>query len=182
MKSPRQDVWTEKDDSLLAEIVLRNISDGGTQLSAFEQVGKKLGRTPAACGFRWNSMIRKNYSYEISLAKEKRKSKTGSSKGIITNSTDTISQYMNNHTELPKEISDLNTAIEVLNNSTGRLIELLKIESQYADLQYKYEELLRRLEEYVEMEKDFEMLKDIVSKPRRSNTNKDLIYVSASVS
>ena len=54
MTSSRQDAWTHDEDLLLAEIVLRHIREGGTQLAAFEEVGKKLTRTSAACGFRWN--------------------------------------------------------------------------------------------------------------------------------
>ena len=33
---------------ILAEVTLRHIREGGTQLSAFEEVAEKLGRTPAA--------------------------------------------------------------------------------------------------------------------------------------
>jgi RsfA family transcription factor len=36
----RQDAWTQDEDILLAEVVLRHIREGGTQLSAFEEVGK----------------------------------------------------------------------------------------------------------------------------------------------
>ena len=65
----RQDAWTEDDDLLLAEVTLRHIREGSTQLAAFEEVGEKLGRTPAACGFRWNSCVRKNYESAIQIAK-----------------------------------------------------------------------------------------------------------------
>ena len=54
MPGSRQDAWTQDEDLILAEIVLRHIREGSTQLIAFEEVGKKLVRTPAACGFRWN--------------------------------------------------------------------------------------------------------------------------------
>ncbi len=69
----RQDAWTQDEDLLLAEVVLRHIRDGGTQLSAFEEVGKALSRTAAACGFRWNSYVRKQYQAGIELAKKQRK-------------------------------------------------------------------------------------------------------------
>jgi hypothetical protein len=58
---------------LLAEVVLRHIREGGTQLQAFEEVGKQLSRTSAACGFRWNSFVRKQYKTGIELAKKQRK-------------------------------------------------------------------------------------------------------------
>ncbi|KHF28530.1 Prespore-specific transcriptional regulator RsfA [Anoxybacillus sp. BCO1] len=36
----RQDAWTEEEDMLLAETVLAFVREGGTQLRAFEEVGK----------------------------------------------------------------------------------------------------------------------------------------------
>ena len=69
----RQDAWNQDEDLLLAEVVLRHIREGSTQLSAFEEVGDSLSRTPAACGFRWNSSIRKQYESAIQLAKKQRK-------------------------------------------------------------------------------------------------------------
>lgn len=69
----RQDAWTKDEDLLLAEVVLRHIREGSTQLKAFEEVSKKLNRTAAACGFRWNSTIRKQYKEGIELAKKQRK-------------------------------------------------------------------------------------------------------------
>jgi len=73
MPGSRQDAWTQDEDLILAEIVLRHIREGSTQLIAFEEVGKRLIRTPAACGFRWNSYVRKQYHSGIELAKKQRK-------------------------------------------------------------------------------------------------------------
>ena len=69
----RQDSWTNDNDLLLASTVLQNIRNGGTQLAAFKEVTKRLNRTPAACGFRWNSYVRKQYQGEIQRAKQDRK-------------------------------------------------------------------------------------------------------------
>ncbi|WP_110928283.1 RsfA family transcriptional regulator [Bacillus massiliglaciei] len=69
----RQDAWTEEDDLLLAETVLRHVREGSTQLNSFEEVGDKLNRTSAACGFRWNAVVRHNYTKALSLAKKQRK-------------------------------------------------------------------------------------------------------------
>lgn len=68
----RQDIWSQEGDLLLAEVVLRHIQKGGTQLQAFEEVGKLLSRTPGACGFRWNSFLRKRYKKEIEFSKLQR--------------------------------------------------------------------------------------------------------------
>lgn len=73
MATTRQDAWTDDEDLLLAEVVLRHIREGGTQLSAFKEVGRHLSRTPAACGFRWNSYVRKQYKERIEEAKQLRK-------------------------------------------------------------------------------------------------------------
>jgi prespore-specific regulator len=72
MTVKRQDAWTAEDDMILAEVILRYIREGGTQLAAFEEVAQKLGRTPAACGFRWNSSVRKKYEAAIQIAKKQR--------------------------------------------------------------------------------------------------------------
>ena len=72
MKS-RQDAWSDEDDLILAETVLRHVREGSTQLNAFEEVGDKLNRTSAACGFRWNAVVRHNYEQALQLAKKQRK-------------------------------------------------------------------------------------------------------------
>lgn len=69
----RQDGWTLEDDICLSETVLNCIEQGETQLYAFELVAQKTNRTPAACGFRWNSNLRKKYEEQIKEAKLKRK-------------------------------------------------------------------------------------------------------------
>ena len=68
-----QDAWTDEDDLLLAETVLRHVREGSTQLNAFEEVGDKLNRTSAACGFRWNAVVRHNYEKALQLSKKTRK-------------------------------------------------------------------------------------------------------------
>ncbi|WP_096269981.1 RsfA family transcriptional regulator [Paucisalibacillus globulus] len=73
MNATRQDAWTEDEDIILAETVLRHIKEGKTQLEAFKEVAKQLSRTSAACGFRWNATIRKEYQEQIQQAKEERK-------------------------------------------------------------------------------------------------------------
>ncbi|RPK31811.1 hypothetical protein [Paenibacillus xylanexedens] len=78
----RKDEWNANDDFKLAEMVLSYIKYGKSQLQAFDDVGEKLGRTPAACGFRWNSNVRHKYKDAIYMAKmEKLNSKIKSSSG-----------------------------------------------------------------------------------------------------
>lgn len=73
MVKVRQDAWLTQDDELLAETVLRHVREGSTQLSAFEEVGDALNRTAAACGFRWNAVVRREYEEELAEAKKERK-------------------------------------------------------------------------------------------------------------
>lgn len=70
MTGGRQDSWSLDEDNLLAEVVLRYIREGSTQLKAFEEVGERLSRTAAACGFRWNSFVRKQFKDAIIHAKK----------------------------------------------------------------------------------------------------------------
>jgi prespore-specific regulator len=72
MTAVRQDAWSPDDDLILAEVTLRHIREGSTQLSAFEEVGQRIARTSAACGFRWNSCVRKRYDEAIGMAKQQR--------------------------------------------------------------------------------------------------------------
>jgi prespore-specific regulator len=72
MTAVRQDAWSPDDDLILAEVTLRHIREGSTQLSAFEEVGQRIARTSAACGFRWNSCVRKKYDEAIGMAKQQR--------------------------------------------------------------------------------------------------------------
>lgn len=68
----RCDSWTEQDDLVLAELVLRNIREGGTQTKAFQEAADKLNRTDAACAFRWNSGLKQNYESALEIAKKQR--------------------------------------------------------------------------------------------------------------
>lgn len=83
MTTIRQDAWTEVEDKQLAAIVLSSIREGRTQLSAFEDMAQQLKRTAAACGFRWNSEVRKHYITEIAEAKEARGKLKEKSKAFV---------------------------------------------------------------------------------------------------
>lgn len=65
----RSDAWTPEDDVTLAELVLRHIREGSTQLIAFEEAANLLGRTAAACGYRWNGVVRRHYEDAVRESK-----------------------------------------------------------------------------------------------------------------
>ncbi len=48
MTITRQDAWTQDEDLLLAVVVLRHIREGGTQLSAVEEVVRAMTSTAEA--------------------------------------------------------------------------------------------------------------------------------------
>ncbi|MUK89542.1 RsfA family transcriptional regulator [Ornithinibacillus sp. L9] len=131
MNATRQDAWTEDEDVILAETVLRYIREGKTQLEAFKEVAKQLSRTSAACGFRWNATIRKQYQEAIQQAKEDRK------RGATPSAVPT--QFFSTGDKLSQEKDTLETAILLLE----------KMKSEYAvnqDLN-KHEKLLNQLKE-----------------------------------
>lgn len=83
MNRTRQDAWSSDEDVILADTVLRYIREGKTQLEAFKDVANQLSRTSAACGFRWNATIRKNYQDVVNIAKEERKNQTHTSSRVL---------------------------------------------------------------------------------------------------
>lgn len=108
MNTTRQDAWTKDEDTLLAETVLSYIREGKTQLEAFKEVAKRLSRTSAACGFRWNASVRKKYDHAIQFAKQERKNRR------IT------SDWERKHVEEQKvETDPLDTAISLLKRMQG---------------------------------------------------------------
>lgn len=127
MNATRQDAWTQDEDVLLAETVLRYIRLGKTQLEAFEEVAKKLSRTSAACGFRWNATVRKRYAKGIQLAKEERK-RGGAEREEVASSEDSITSTFS--------IDDAISFLETMRkNVSGN-----KLESSHQDISTLYEE------------------------------------------
>lgn len=109
MSKKRQDSWTSDEDIILAETVLRYIRNGKTQLEAFKEAGERLSRTAAACGFRWNSTLRKQHLEGIKVA---RKSKKQQPK---------VSEDVSLHKE--KDLASIEKAISLLEEMKEESIE-----------------------------------------------------------
>ncbi|MFB7140526.1 RsfA family transcriptional regulator [Gottfriedia sp. NPDC056225] len=121
MVANRQDAWTKDEDNYLAEVVLKSINEGSTQLMAFKIVAKSLSRTAAACGYRWNSFVRKFYKEEIENAKN------SSKKQPISES----------ETELVvEEITNQTNDVEVVEPTSERVQSEITFESVYKFLEY----------------------------------------------
>nr|WP_317450888.1 RsfA family transcriptional regulator [Alkalibacillus aidingensis] len=152
--STRQDAWTKDEDLLLAEMVIRYIREGKTQMKAFEDVGKKLSRTPQACGFRWNANLRKQYQQAIELAKKDRK-------------------QFNDQFPLEQKVSDQtnNYKLKTFDEVIAQL-EKLKVEylpNQQSSVEQgssnELEELRNRVRAYERcIEKIYEITKEVVEK------------------
>ncbi|OYD07839.1 RsfA family transcriptional regulator [Paludifilum halophilum] len=169
MAVKRQDAWTPDDDLILAEVTLRHIREGSTQLNAFEEVAEKLGRTPAACGFRWNSLVRKKYEAAIQIAKsqrQKRSQERGShsrmrvEEGLSLgqdrgSSLDAIIRYLRQHkaevaemrkrqAELEKEIEEQEEQIQTLSRENDEMKSRLShVQTDYRVVNDDYKALIQ---------------------------------------
>lgn len=185
MTTLRQDAWTQDEDLLLAEVVLRHIRDGSTQLAAFEEVGKKLSRTGAACGFRWNSAVRKQYKSAIEIAKKQRKGeKTVEPPKAVVETAEKKSKSNEGkveHTEQKNESKSLvsfDSIIEFLSSveSTVKNTENLREENEalineISELQKEKNELIIKVEKLTEnyhlIEEDYKALIEIMERARK---------------
>ncbi|MEC5307463.1 RsfA family transcriptional regulator [Bacillus thuringiensis] len=145
----RQDSWTNDNDLLLASTVLQNIRNGGTQLAAFKEVAKLLARTPAACGFRWNSYVRKQYQEEIQQAKQNRK---------VENNISPSQQK--------KEINSLSMTLDdiiLFLQNYKEMNELTNLQNQIENLEAENQSLLQRVTMY---EEEYRMLLNHIDRSR----------------
>jgi prespore-specific regulator len=141
MAVKRQDAWSPEDDMVLAEVTLRHIRDGGTQLSAFEEVAERLGRTPAACGFRWNSSVRKKYEAAIQVAKTERQRR---SQERVRYTPITLSSLPEEKPE--NEDYSLDHVIRFLRQHKNEVGELKKQQKSLEQELFERENELRRLD------------------------------------
>ncbi|RAP76671.1 RsfA family transcriptional regulator [Paenibacillus montanisoli] len=162
MTAVRQDAWSPDDDLILAEVTLRHIREGSTQLAAFEEVGERIGRTSAACGFRWNSCVRKRYEDAIQIAKQQRQKRNYMKKQtyVATPHVSSISLLDNDertykNDPLTEESLSIDTVIRFLRQWKGTYQELNRqIKTLERDLREKDEELfsLREMNERLQYE------------------------------
>ncbi|MCY8974333.1 sporulation-specific transcriptional regulator GerR [Bacillus atrophaeus] len=182
MTITRQDAWTQDEDLLLAEVVLRHIREGGTQLSAFEEVGRALTRTAAACGFRWNSFVRKQYQSGIELAKKQRKELRKQIGVHAANMPDTVKQAPPVTPERNRDLS-IQDVIQFLeqfkeapsaqefHHERERLTEQVNaLQKELEDLRSENQTLRNQLEM---TEEDYKALIDIMDRARKMVVSKE---------
>ena len=175
MTKVRQDAWSHEDDLLLAETVLRHIREGSTQLEAFEEVGDKLNRTGAACGFRWNAIVRKKYEKAIELAKKQRKELKRTQQRRPRVYASAASPPVPSAGDQPLTLNDVIAFLQNFQTqdfNAGQLAkenEALKaknreLEEQVADLE---KELNKLKKNHQTMEEDYQALINIMDRARR---------------
>jgi prespore-specific regulator len=172
MSAVRQDAWSDEDDMILAEVTLRHIRDGSTQLAAFDEVGERIGRTGAACGFRWNSYVRKKYEAAIQIAKSQRQKRTKARKRAAVSVpafSDQLDAFSPQRGDAMSEESlTIDAVIRFLRGWKGTYHEMARVTRQLEkELQEKNEELERMRQENVllnrqvnEVESDYRVVND----------------------
>ncbi|SEM69468.1 hypothetical protein [Lihuaxuella thermophila] len=149
--------WTEQEDRLLREKVLESISNGGTQLEAFEEVGRKLGRTSGACGFRWNAVLRRQDPLAYTEAKKKRvyrqiHKKKGSQIGSFTQIIDSLKQAEKSWNELQEEIRRLSEQLAEKNRRYQLLVqEHQKLKEEKSSYEWYQREVKERYQDLLQI-------------------------------
>lgn len=162
--STRQDAWTKEEDILLADIVIEFIKDGGTQLQAFEEVGKQLTRTSAACGFRWNSYVRKQYEPALVSAKALRKQLK---KGVIVEESEIFTAtYGQRKKNYSKSDEDFEQILEYLRDIFYKSKKYEDQEGLWEELKGLQEQNERLQNELVSIEEAYQAIVELMEKAR----------------
>jgi len=158
MTAARQDAWSPDDDLILAEVTLRHIREGSTQLAAFEEVGRRIARTSAACGFRWNSCVRKRYHEAINIAKQQRQKRNYLKKQGLPAPSDTELSQPSDAAESPESGKSEHATAESL--SIEAIIRYLR------QWKHSVQELNRQIRA---LEKELKEKEDIIAELRETN-------------
>lgn len=148
----RQDAWSDRDDRLLAQTVLTHIREGSTQLKAFDETGDMLDRTSAACGFRWNAIVRQSYEDEVKEAKRERKRR-------MRHSAQQAIHYVNPAAPISSTTLTLNETINYLEKLSKQIKAEGDVEQRERDVSILQEENARLKEEISKVTKEHEMMR-----------------------
>jgi prespore-specific regulator len=175
--------WTEEEDQLLREFALTAIESGKTQIEAFEEVGRKLNRTPGACGFRWNAVLRQQDLKAYADAKKKRvyrqlQKKKGDQLESLTQVIPLIkeldregSRAKDEVKRLTKRLADAEKALRELESENSKLKEERQSYDLYEnEVKDKYQDLLRMLQS---VRKQAEMPEHVIKNEKEQQVNAD---------
>ncbi|WP_332633476.1 RsfA family transcriptional regulator [Halalkalibacter flavus] len=177
----RQDAWSHEDDVLLAETVLKHIKEGSTQLRAFDEVGDELNRTSAACGFRWNAVVRNRYMKQIAEAKKERKErKRAASYSYYPQmrpmwapqpTMERVNQSLDSEMSLESVIDYLQSMMHTSSQSSALQRENERLVKENQELESRNNELERELKKIKQdnsiIEEDYQSLIQIMNRARR---------------
>ncbi|MFS0786203.1 RsfA family transcriptional regulator [Shouchella sp. 1P09AA] len=177
----RQDAWSHEDDVLLADTVLNHIKEGSTQLKAFDEVGDALNRTSAACGFRWNAVVRQKHLRTIEEAKRERKMRKRmvstqffpSYQKPVQTTVEPLYSYVEEDekvepsieaiiSQLKKFDSNASSSLKEENATLRQQLQLAK--AQIAEME---KQLSRNKQEHSMIEEDYQSLISIMNRARR---------------
>jgi prespore-specific regulator len=133
----RSDAWTPDDDERLASIVLNHIRTGSTQLRAFDDAANELGRTAAACGYRWNGVLRKDRKTNIESAKHERKSAQKSSPSVPSGAELEATPTAMTSSDSMKEVIHFLQSYDEQYQRLRKQVEGLEIERQHLQNQIR---------------------------------------------
>jgi len=130
----RKDTWSVDDDRILAETVIESVKSGNTQGEGFKIAAEKLNRTVAACGFRWNSEVRKQYKDELEKAKQEKRA-LRENKNQKLHIPDTTENNENPFEILAKAVEEATAAYKRLQRDYNKLRrENIKLEQKLQEM------------------------------------------------
>lgn len=177
MTKARQDAWVEENDALLAEAVIRHVKEGSTQLNAFEEAGDLLNRTAAACGFRWNAVVRRIYEEDLAKAKKERKERMRLMNQATKRRTTPLYLLPSNEEQpmsIPLSALSLDIVIAYLvrlqhnNSSEQDVLKWRKLTTLLTEQKQQLEQQLHALQkENKAIKEDYEQFVSIMNRARR---------------
>lgn len=177
MTKARQDAWVEENDALLAEAVIRHVKEGSTQLNAFEEAGDLLNRTAAACGFRWNAVVRRIYEEDLAQAKKERKERMRLMNQATKRRTTPLYLLPSNEEQpmsIPLSALSLDIVIAYLvrlqhnNSSEQDVLKWRKLTTLLTEQKQQLEQQLHALQkENKAIKEDYEQFVSIMNRARR---------------
>ena len=177
MTKVRQDAWVKENDEILAEAVLRHVKEGSTQLNAFEEASDLLNRTAAACGFRWNAVVRRIYEEELNQAKKERKERMrvlNAATKRRSNSVYLVPSSENQPTSIPLSALSLDIVIAYLvrlqhsNTAEQEQLKWRKLTSLLTEQKQELEKQVATLQkENKAIKEDYEQFVQIMDRARK---------------
>ncbi|MDQ0299821.1 prespore-specific regulator [Salibacterium salarium] len=162
----RQDAWSDKDDRFLANTILKHIQEGSTQLKAFDEVGDALDRTSAACGFRWNAIVRLDYEQEVKQAKRIRKQRMKETANHVASKlSHSKHRSSSNIHSIIAGLHQMQADLENNIHSTSPNIEndVLHLQTKNSEMR---EEIARIKQEYHTIKQDYDMIVTMMNRAR----------------